>query len=398
MDDSKKTPIYFDTLNHCTKCLLPETHEALSYDDSGVCSVCHNIDYKHDVVDWFIREQELIEILDKYRDKGDYDCIIPGSGGKDSTFQVYTLVKKYKMKPLVVTFDHGFMRPTVRENWERALRILGVDQINFRPNWQIIKKTMLESLTRKGDFCWHCHSGIYAYPMQIAVKFQIPLIIWGEPTSEYTSYVSYDGSSTGKEVLDEKAFNRYINLGITADDMYEMLDGKVSLRDLSPFQYPKFKDLKALNYSSICLGDYIPWDIHAQVDLIKKELGWKEDLTEGVPEEFAYEKIECMMQGVRDYLKFIKRGYGRTSHLMNLEIRNNRISREEAIKIVEKYDGKRPASLDLFLKWLELTEEEFMDIAVKHCISPHIHDEERVSKGDPLWDQKMWDRIVGEDQ
>ena len=185
-----KTPIYFDTLKHCTKCLLPETHEALSYDDSGVCSVCHNIDYKHDVVDWFIREQELIEILDKYRDKGDYDCIIPGSGGKDSTFQVYTLVKKYKMKPLVVTFDHGFMRPTVRENWERALRILGVDQINFRPNWQIIKKTMLESLTRKGDFCWHCHSGIYAYPMQIAVKFQIPLIIWGEPTSEYTSYVS----------------------------------------------------------------------------------------------------------------------------------------------------------------------------------------------------------------
>ena len=135
MDDSKKTPIYFDTLNHCTKCLLPETHEALSYDDSGVCSVCHNIDYKHDVVDWFIREQELIEILVKYRDKGDYDCIIPGGGGKIVPFKFILWLKNIN-ETFVVTFDHGFMRPTVRENWERALRILGVDQINFRPNWK----------------------------------------------------------------------------------------------------------------------------------------------------------------------------------------------------------------------------------------------------------------------
>lgn len=388
---------YFDKMKHCTKCLLPETHECVTFDEQGACSVCKNHAYKQEVVDWNAREQEFCKLLERYRDHGQYDCIIPGSGGKDSTFQVYILTQKYKLKPLVVTFDHGLFRPTVRENWERTLRRMGVDHINFRPSWQVIKKVMLESLKRKGDFCWHCHSGVYAYPMQIAVKFKIPLIIWGEPTSEYTSYCTYDGGEDGREVLDEKAFNKYINLGITADDMYEMLEGQVSLRDLECFRYPAYKDLRTLKFQSICLGDYIPWDTHKQVALIKKEVGWREDLMEGIPPEFGYEKIECMLEGLRDYLKYIKRGYGRTNHLMNLEVRNGRISRDEAIEKVEQYDGRRPASLEPFLQWLSLTEEEFMEIAQTHCIAPHRHDRERVKRGDPLWDQKQWSKMVGEE-
>jgi N-acetyl sugar amidotransferase len=392
-----KNPNYFDTLRHCTKCMLPETHESFTFDEDGVCSVCRNHEYKNEVIDWKAREKEFVQLIEQFRGKADYDCIIPGSGGKDSTYQVYVLVTKYKLKPLVVTFDHNLMRPQVRSNWERALRKLGVDHINFRPNWNIVKKTMVEALKRKGDFCWHCHSGIYAYPMQIAVKFRIPLIIWGEPTSEYTSYVSYDGGDQGREVLDEKAFNRYINLGITADDMYEMLGEEVTLRDLSPYQYPKYKDLKALGYRSVCLGDYLMWDIPKQVETIKRELGWKEDLAEGVPPEYAYEKIECMMQGVRDYIKFVKRGYGRTNHLMSLAIRNGKKTRTEAIELVNQYDGKRPASLDLFLKWTELSEEEFMEIVEQHCIAPHKHDHGRIRNGLPLWDQGQWDYMVGEE-
>lgn len=388
---------YFDKMQHCSKCLLPETHETVVFDEKGVCSVCKNHEYKQEKVDWDHRKEMFLELLERYRDKGDYDCIIPGSGGKDSTYQVYFIVTELKLKPLVVTFDHGMFRPTVKENWGRSLRKLGVDHIRFRPSWQVIKKVMMESFKRKGDFCWHCHSGVYAYPMQIAVKFNIPLIIWGEPTSEYTSYVSYDGSGTGREVLDEKAFNKYINLGITAEDMFEMLEGDVSMRDMAPFKYPAYKDLMAIKFQSICLGDYFPWDTKKQVEIIKRELGWKEDLMEGVPTTFGYEKIECMMEGVRDYLKYIKRGYGRTNHLMNLDIRNQRIRRDEAIELVEQYDGRRPASLDLFLKWMGISEDTFMDIAISHCITPHQHDPERVKPGKPVWDMKLWDKMVGED-
>lgn len=374
-------------LRHCTKCLLPETQETITYDEQGVCNVCRQHEYKKEMINWERRKKELDQLVEEYRGKYAYDCIIPFSGGKDSTFTAYYLVKEYKLKPLIVSFDHGFMRPTVRENTEKTIKKLGMDYLHFRPNWQVVRKLMLESLIRKGDFCWHCHTGIFAYPMQIAVKFKVPLIFWGEPSAEYTSYYGYDE----KEEVDERRFNRFVNLGITADDMLGMLKGEVDERDLAPFQYPSLKELKALKYRSVCLGSYIPWDVKKQVEIIKKELSWKADSPEGVPPEYDYEKIECSVQGIRDYLKFIKRGFGRTAHLMSIDLRNNRISAEEAKKLIEKYDGKRPASLDVFLKHLDMTEEEFMQIALKHVVSPHKHDPSKIKKGEKLWDQDTWD-------
>jgi N-acetyl sugar amidotransferase len=328
--------------------------------------------------------------VEEHRGKGSYDCLIPFSGGKDSTFTLLYLVKTYKVKPLVVTFDHGFMRPTVLANTEKTIKTLGVDYLKFRPNWQIVKRLMLETLRRKGDFCWHCHTGIFSYPMQIAVKFKVPLIFWGEPSSEYTSYYGYDET----EEVDERRFNRFVNLGITAEDMLGMLGQDVTMRDLEPFTYPAIKDLRALKFRSVCLGSFVPWDVKEQIKLIKKEVGWQEDEVEGIPPAYGYEKIECAMQGVRDYLKFIKRGFGRTAHLASLDIRNGRMSTEEARKLILNYDGKRPASLDVFLKYVGLTEDEFNEIAMSHVVAPHAHDPSRVEKGKPLHDQVDWDKTA----
>jgi N-acetyl sugar amidotransferase len=171
---------------------MPETHETMVFDEEGVCNVCRQHEYKHDKVDWKKKEEDLTELIDQYRGKYTYDCIIPFSGGKDSTFTVCYLVKKYDLKPLVVSFDHGFMRPKTLENNERTIRKLKVDYLKFRAGWNVYRKAMIEFLKRKGDFCWPCHTGIFAYPMQIAVKHKVPLIFWGEPTAEYTSYYSYD--------------------------------------------------------------------------------------------------------------------------------------------------------------------------------------------------------------
>ena len=374
-------------LKRCVKCIMPETQQGIEFDKEGVCAVCrqHEVKVK---IDWEKKEKKLIKLIDQYRGKYAYDCLIPFSGGKDSTFTAYILVKKYGIKPLLVSLDHGFLRPRTLENRVKTVKKLGVDILTFRPNWKVVKKLMLESLKRKGDFCWHCHTGVFAYPMQIAIKFNIPLVFWGEPSAEYTSYYSYEKP----EEVDEVRFNKLVNLGITADDMFKFLNGAVDIRDLAPFKYPPLKDLRAINYRSVCLGSYIPWNARKQAEIIRKELDWRWDVVEGIPKSYGYQKIECMLYGMRDYLLFIKKGFGRTAHLVSIDIRNSGLSREEGLKLAEKYDGKRPASMDWFLNMLGITEKEFMDIALKHIMSPYIFDPRKVKPGKKLWDQDLWDK------
>ncbi len=380
---------------------MPETAESLGFDDKGICSVCHQVEFKQTAIDWTARACDFAAIADAARGKGDYDCIVPFSGGKDSTFTLWYLVKKMALKPLVVRFDHGFMRPTLLENNQRTFRTLGVDVLSFTPNWQVVRKLMLESLRRRGDFCWHCHTGIFAYPMWIAIEKKVPLVIWGEPSAEYSSFYGYDE----EEEVDERRFNSFVNLGINAEDMLGMLDNSVAdypvtARDLKPYTYPPLAELRQLKLRSICLGSYIPWDVKEQVAIIKSELGWQGDEVEGVPPEYDYEKIECFMQGVRDYIKFLKRGFGRTTHLTSIDIRNGRMTRDDAELLVKEYDGKRPNSLEIFLKYVGLTEKEFMKIVQPHAVPPHEMPDlawastHKMNQKPKDFDQ--WSRIVGD--
>jgi hypothetical protein len=130
------------------------------------------------------------------------------------------------------------------------------------------------------------------------------------------------------------------------------------------------------------------------VEVIRKDLGWEGDHVEGVPPEYSYEKIECYMQGVRDYLKYIKRGYARTAHLTSIDIRKGRMDRETAEKLVAEYDGFRPASLDLFLQYLDITEEEFNEIAVSHAVAPWKPNLTMIPMAAPLPDMAQWDRTT----
>ncbi len=374
----------------CTKCLVPETVDTITFDENGVCSVCRQIDYRDEKIDWTERRHQLDELITQYKDKGLYDCIVPFSGGKDSTFQLWFIVKELGLKPLVVRFNHWGYRPLVLENNNRTLKKLGVDFFEFTSNWHVVREIMLESLKRRGDFCWHCHTGIYAGVMQMAVRFQIPLIIWGESLAEYHSWYTYEEM----EEVDEKRFNRVMNQGITSDDMYEFLEGRVSKRDLWMFTYPPRKELMKLNCRSICLGNYIKWDTKKHVEIIKRELGWKGQSVEGVPPLYDYEKIECCFQGIRDYCKFVKRGYGRTNHLASIDIRNNRLTREEGLALTKQYDGKRPASLDYFLEILQISEEEFYDILGKQKVYPWEFDRSAIVDGTPLPDMEQWDHTV----
>jgi N-acetyl sugar amidotransferase len=375
-------------LKRCIKCLLPETHETIIFDEKGVCNICKQNEFKKEEINWEHKKTELDELIEKYRGKHDYDCIVPFSGGKDSTWTLYYLMTEYKLKPLVVRFDHGFLRPNLNENTIRVLRNLGADFHHYTPNWKVVQKLMLQSFLEKGDFCWPCHTGIFSYPMWVAINYNIPLIFWGEPSSEYTSYYSYDQP----EEVDEKRFNRYVNLGISALDMAVRLGGDIDERDFKSFTYPPLKELRRIGYRSVCLGSYIPWDVKKQSEIISDKLGWKGDRVENVPEQYNYEKIECHMQGVRDYIKYIKRGYTRPTHLASIDIRHDRLSREEGLDMIAKYEGKKPASLEIFLEMVGLTEEEFFAIAQSHTVSPWKFNNFDQEAGEKLHDFDKWTR------
>ena len=372
----------------CSKCGLPETHETISFDAAGVCNICRQHEFKHERIDWQANKRVLDGLIEEHRGKYDYDCIVPFSGGKDSTWTLYYLVKEYGIKPLVVRFDHGFMRPNLEENVKRTIRNLGVDILSFTPNWKVVQRLMLQSFLEKGDFCWHCHTGIFSYPMWIAIEKKVPLIFWGEPSAEYTAYFSYGQP----EEVDEKRFNRYVNLGISADDMLVRLGGAVDVRDLKPYSYPPLAELRTLNYRSVCLGSYIPWDVKRQSEIIQSELGWRGDVVENVPPQYQYEKIECYMQGVRDYIKYIKRGYSRPSHLVALDVRNGRMAKEDGQHLIAEYEGRRPPSLDLFLEFVGLTEQQFLEIAMSHQVSPYVHDPAQTQAGARTADFARWSR------
>lgn len=380
-------------MKRCTKCGLPETYETIEFDADGVCNICRQHQFKQEKVNWEARKGMLDDLVAEYKGKNDYDCLVPFSGGKDSTFTLHYLVKEYGLKPLVVQFNHGFMRPNLLANNERTFKRLGVDVISFTPNWKLVKRLMLEALIRKGDFCWHCHTGIFAYPMQIAIKFNVPLVFWGEPSSEYTAY--YDYRDDVVEEVDETRFNRFVNLGITAADMKGMIESDFDLdpRDLIPYTYPPLRDLKRLRYRSVCLGSFIPWDVQRQSQLIMDELGWQGDQVEGMPPGlYSYEKIECAMQGVRDYLKFLKRGYSRVTQMTAIDIRNGRMEKSAADSLIEEWEGKKPPSLELFLEYLDMSEEEFNAIVEKLVVPPYRPNFQTVRWGQRTADFDRWYR------
>jgi hypothetical protein len=279
------------------------------------------------------------------------------------------------------------MRQNLEENIKKCQRKLGFDMITFTPNWKIVQKLMLRSFLDKGDFCWHCHTGIYSYPMWVSIEKKIPLIFWGEKSSEYTSYYSFDD----EEEVDEKRFNRFINLGITADDMFLRLKGEIDKRELNPYSFPKIDQLKNIKSKSVCLGSYIKWNPKENSKIIQKELGWTGDEVENVPPEYNYEKIECYMQGVRDYIKYIKRGYSRPSHLSAIDLRNKVISKSKAQENIDLYEGKKPESLKIFLELIGITEDEFYKIAISHTISPNKF-EMKKDNGKAPKDFSKWSR------
>lgn len=349
------TPMYENILRYCVRCCFPETLEGIEFDERGICNGCNSSEEKMHI-DWEVREKKLSEKLQHYKEKFKdraYDCVLPISGGKDSFFQAYMLTQKYHMRPLAVTFSHNWFTETGKRNLERLLETFSLDHIMFTPNRSLVNRVAGKSIEVIGDACWHCHAGVGAFVLQIAIKFKIPLIIWGESIAEEGCRVSYF-DAIKKDVFDEKYFTT-----VSAKSKVDsFVSDKIKKRELEFFEFPSSQEYRDAGVVGFHLGDYVFWDGERQTEFIKKEFGWEEEIVEGAYKR--YKSVECKMPGLHDYTKFIKRGYGRATDQATCDVKAGLMTREEAFELVNTYDSKRPEVMDYFLKETGMTEEDLV--------------------------------------
>ena len=349
-------------MKFCKKCLYPSTKPQLQFDERGICSACNNYKLK-DEVDWGKKKVDLLHILDKYKSKdgSKYDCIIPVSGGKDSTFQTYTIKETFGLNPLAVNFHPHDQTEIGRKNLEN-LKQLGVDCIEFSANPLVYSKLAKFGLVELGDFQWPEHIGIFTVPVQVAVRYKIPLIIWGEnPQLEYGQPTNIDTDTILDREWNEKNGGYFLDK-IKPKDMTKY---GFKTKELIPYIYPSDDDIRRIGVTGIFLGSYIKWDLFKQLDFVK-ELGFSEndELKEGTYDK--WENLDVYFTVFHDYFKFLKYGFGRTTDHASIEIRYERITREQGIELVKKYEGKIPRKyLDKFLKSADISEQEFHDICDK---------------------------------
>jgi N-acetyl sugar amidotransferase len=336
---------------------MPETNEGIDFDDMGICRACHSAEQKIHF-DWTARERQLRAIFERYKSLNNaYDCIVPISGGKDSTFQLHVVVNIFHLRALAVTFSHNWYTETGKYNLENALEKFQVDHIQFTPNRALVNKLARKSLVQIGDACWHCHAGVGAFPLQVAVKFKIPLLIWGESIAEVSGRAShYDPLIR----FDREYFTR-----VSAKVWPEAMIGPdISARELEPFQVPSAEEIEAVGVVGIHLGDYIFWDDERQMEFVRDVYGWRQDHVGGTYK--AYKSVECRMAGVHDYTKFLKRGFGRGSDHASADVRAGLLTRREAFELAKRYDTERPDALNYYLEITGYTEAEFLEIMARH--------------------------------
>jgi N-acetyl sugar amidotransferase len=336
---------------------MPESNEGIKFDEMGICQACQSSEQKIHL-DWVERERRLRTKLDHYKSLGrDYDCIVPISGGKDSMFQLYVVTQVYKMRVLAVTFSHNWFSETGRYNLTNAIERFSVDHIMFTPNRSLVDRLARRSLTMIGDACWHCHAGVGAFPLQIAVKYKIPLLIWGESIAEMSGRATHYDPVT--------RFDRDYFTKVSAKVYPErMVCDDIDVRELTGFKLPSYEEIEDAGVEGIHLGDYIFWDDERQMEFVRDVYGWREDRVEGTYKR--YKSVECRMAGVHDYTKFLKRGFGRGTDHASMDVRAGLLTREEAFELAKKFDTQRPDALDYYLKITGYTEEEFYAIMSRH--------------------------------
>lgn len=354
---------------YCSKCLYPFISATPLTEQEGVCSGCLVNAQTHDI-DWSQRRLYLDELISEYKSANDYDILIPVSGGKDSYYQTHFAVHELGLKPLLVTYHGNNYLPEGEYNLNRMREVFNCDHIIVRPSVEILKKMNRVGLKLQGDMNWHAHCGIFTVPIQIAVRYRVPLILWGEHgfmdiggMYSYDDMVEFTAKHRLEHALRGYDWHDFTDEGLEKLERSDIKEG-LTAKDLKWAQYPEDDEIDDVGVRGIYLSNFVNWDANKHSKLVIEKYAWR---TADRDFERTYRKISNLddmhENGIHDYLKFIKFGYGRATDHASKDIRAGIMTREEGIAMVRKYDHVKPRfDLERWLDYTGVSEEEFDQI------------------------------------
>jgi N-acetyl sugar amidotransferase len=350
--DSRKTP----ALRYCKLCVLPNTRPNLAFDVSGVCQACRTHAQRPDV-DWAAREKDFRALADgvKRRTSG-YDCVVPVSGGKDSTWQILKCLE-YGLRPLAVTWKTPARTAVGQQNLDNLVA-LGVDHIDWQVNPKVEARFMLKAFERFGSTAIPMHLAIFSMPLRIAADFGIPLVVWGENSA--IEYGNAEVAQAGHK-LDRKWLKTYgVTHGTSAADW---VDSDLSSKDLAAYFGPDPDALEARGTRAVFLGHYFAWDPEA-THAVARAHGFRGNSEGSRTGYYDFADIDDDFISIHHWMKWYKFGFTRLFDNLALEIRNGRMTREQAIDVIRRGGDQTPLKdIKKFCAFAGIPPSRFFDIA-----------------------------------
>ena len=341
--------IIMNKIKTCKKCLYNTSHSlGLVVDDSGICSGCRIHEEKNSL-DWRHRWEILESLVADYRckDKRNYDCIIPVSGGMDAYFIVHIVKEKLGLNPLLVTYNKYWNTPLGIRNLVNLRIRFNCDILTQNVNPHSVKRIVKTTLRSFGSIYWHCIAGQTVFPVQVAVRKKVPLIIWGAHQGmEQVGMFSHE-----HEVEMTRRYRKDHDLmGFEADDLLSDFD-VLSEGDVWQYRYPEDEELNSVGVRGIYLNNYIRWDPKAQHELMIAKYAYE---TANFSRTFdCYDFVDCYnYMNLRDLIKYYKTGISKVSDHATREIRHGRLLRKDALGLVAYHQSFKPSYIDMFCEWL----------------------------------------------
>ena len=341
-------------MRYCQRCVTPASHPRVRLDSAGVCSACHAWERRAGI-DWRERERRFGEVAQWARSHGSgYDCLIPVSGGKDSYWQVVTCLA-HGLNPLTVTWRDPARLPIGQENLESLVRI-GVDHVDHWINPEVERRFLRRSFESYGVPGIPKHMALYNIPLKFAVKFRIPLIVWGENAA--IEYGDLDTVQEGIDVDYEWLIRHGVTQGTTAEDW---IAEDLTRRQLTPYFPPSRAEIEAHPLRAVYLGYYYPWDpVHTY--RIAQEYGFR--APPSGPGYYPFDDVDSGFISIHHYLKWYKFGCTRLFDNLSIEVRAGRLSRAEAIEVIAERAPETPhADIASFCGYIGISERRFYEIA-----------------------------------
>jgi N-acetyl sugar amidotransferase len=361
----------------CRRCVMSNQRPRITFDEHGVCSACNFSDYKNTKIDWNAREAELQELCNKHRKgNGEYDVIVPCSGGKDGSFVAHKLKYKYGMNPLTVTWAPLKATEIGRRNLD-AFIASGFDNVLGTPNGLVTRKLVQLATKHMGDPFQPFIYGQTNFPIHMAVKYGVSLIMYGE-----NGEVEYGGDMKNALVptREIKDHDKHYFSGMPPEFW---TDHGVSEADLKPFMAPRYDDIANNETEIHFLGYYTKWDPQENFYYCREHTGFTPNIERSEGTYSKYASLDDRFDGYHYYLGYVKFGIGRGTSDAAHEVRDGKIDREEAQALVKRFDGEFPKKhFTEFLEYTGITNEEFQEM-VDSWRSDHIW--QKTSSG---WDLK----------